>query len=38
VLHTFALTFLIASIAIWLVGVETKGRVLEQITASPKMA
>ncbi|HEY2136382.1 MAG TPA: MFS transporter, partial [Xanthobacteraceae bacterium] len=34
VLHTFALTFLIASIALWLVGVETKGKVLEQITAA----
>jgi MFS transporter, putative metabolite:H+ symporter len=32
VLHTFALTYLIASIAIWLVGIETKGRVLEEIT------
>jgi putative MFS transporter len=34
VLHTFALTFLIASIALWLVGIETKGKVLEQITAA----
>ncbi len=33
VLQTFALTFLIAAIAVWLVGVETKGMVLEQITA-----
>lgn len=33
VLHTFALTFLIAAIALWFVGVETKGKVLEQITA-----
>ena len=33
VLHTFALTFLIASLALWLVGIETKGKVLEQITA-----
>jgi putative MFS transporter len=32
VLHTFALTFLIAAIALWLVGIETKGKVLEQIT------
>jgi MFS transporter, putative metabolite:H+ symporter len=32
VLHTFALTYLMAAIAIWLVGVETKGMVLEQIT------
>lgn len=38
VLHTFALTFLIAAIAIWLVGVETKGLVLEQITAKVKPA
>lgn len=38
VLHTFALTFLIASLAIWLVGVETKGRVLEQITGPAKTA
>ncbi len=38
VLHTFALTFLIASFALWGVGVETKGRVLEQITAEPKPA
>ena len=33
VLHTFALTFLIASIALWFVGVETKGKTLEEITA-----
>jgi putative MFS transporter len=32
VLHTFALTFLIAAFALWLVGIETKGKVLEQIT------
>jgi MFS transporter, putative metabolite:H+ symporter len=32
VLHTFALTYLIAAVAIWLVGIETKGMVLEQIT------
>jgi putative MFS transporter len=38
VLHTFALTFLIASIALWLVGVETKGLVLEQIAAKVKPA
>ena len=31
VLHTFALAYLISAIAIFLVGVETKGRVLEQI-------
>jgi MFS family permease len=34
VLHTFALSFFIASIALWAVGIETKGRVLEQITAA----
>jgi hypothetical protein len=34
VLHTFALTYLIAAIAVFLVGIETKGRVLEQITAA----
>jgi putative MFS transporter len=33
VLHTFALTFLIAAIALWMVGVETKGRTLEEIAA-----
>ena len=38
VLHTFALTFLIAAIALWLVGVETKRLVLEQITAKVKAA
>jgi MFS transporter, putative metabolite:H+ symporter len=38
VLHTFALTFLIAAIALWLVGVETKGLVLEQITAKVQPA
>jgi putative MFS transporter len=37
VLHTFALTFFIASIALWAVGVETKGRTLEEITGG-KMA
>jgi MFS transporter, putative metabolite:H+ symporter len=31
VLHTFALSFLIASLALWLVGIETKGRALEEI-------
>lgn len=36
VLHTFALTFLIASFALWFVGIETKGLVLEQITAKTK--
>src|SRR5262245_17125232 len=38
VLDTFALTFLIASIALWMVGVETKGRVLEQINAETALA
>jgi putative MFS transporter len=33
VLHTFALSFLVAAIALWLVGVETKGRALEEIQA-----
>jgi putative MFS transporter len=32
VLHTFALTYLLASFAILAVGIETKGMVLEQIT------
>src|SRR4051812_47759480 len=32
VLHTFALTYFIAAIAIWAVGIETKGMVLEKIT------
>jgi MFS family permease len=32
VLHTFALTFLIAAIALWFVGIETKGKTLEEIT------
>ena len=32
VLHTFALAYLIAAIAIVLVGIETKGKVLEDIT------
>jgi putative MFS transporter len=36
VLHTFALSFLIAAFALWFVGVETKGRALEEINqASP---
>jgi putative MFS transporter len=38
VLHTFALTFLIAAIAVWLVGVETRGLALEQIAAKVKPA
>ena len=32
VLHTFALAYLIASFALLAVGIETKGRVLEEIT------
>ena len=32
VLHTFALTYFIAAIAIWTVGIETRGLVLEKIT------
>jgi putative MFS transporter len=31
VLHTFALSYLISAIALWLVGVETRGRALEEI-------
>src|ERR1700750_2411842 len=38
VLHTFALTFLIASIALWFVGVETRGRTLEEITGQTARA
>ena len=38
VLHTFTLSFFIASIALWAVGIETKGRVLEQITAAERTA
>ncbi len=38
VLHTFALTFLIASIALWFVGVETRGRTLEEITGQAAKA
>jgi putative MFS transporter len=34
VLHTFALAYLIAAIALWLVGIETKGRALEEITSA----
>ena len=33
VLHTFALTYLIAALALLAVGIETKGKVLEEITA-----
>jgi hypothetical protein len=32
VLHIFALTYFIAAIAIWMVGIETRGLVLEKIT------
>ena len=31
-LHTFALTYLIASFALLAIGIETKGLVLEEIT------
>ncbi len=31
VLHTFALSYLISAIALWAVGVETRGRALEEI-------
>jgi MFS family permease len=34
VLHTFALTFLLASFAVIAIGIETKGRVLEEISAT----
>jgi hypothetical protein len=37
VLYTFALAYLIASFALLAVGIETKGRVLEEIT-QPKFA
>jgi putative MFS transporter len=33
VLHTFALSFLIAAFALWAIGIETRGKVLEEITA-----
>jgi putative MFS transporter len=38
VLHTFALSFLMAAIALWFVGIETKDRSLEQITAGSAKA
>jgi hypothetical protein len=38
VLHTFALTFLLAAIALWFVGVETKGKTLEEITGGKTAA
>ena len=34
VLHTFAFTYLVASLAVLAIGIETKGLVLEQITAA----
>jgi putative MFS transporter len=34
VLHTFALTYLLASFAVIAIGIETKGRVLEEISAT----
>lgn len=38
VLHTFALAFLIGSVAVFFVGIETKGKVLEEIAeADPQM-
>jgi MFS transporter, putative metabolite:H+ symporter len=37
VLHTFALSFLIAAFALWAIGIETRGKVLEEIT-QPKLA
>ena len=33
VLHTFALSFLVAAFAVWAIGIETRGKVLEEITA-----
>ena len=38
VLHTFALAYLVSAIALWLIGIETKGRVLEQITGDGGLA
>lgn len=38
VLHTFALAYLIGSIAIFFVGIETKGMVLEKITEADETA
>jgi len=38
VLHTFALAYLVSAIALWLIGIETKGRVLEQITEHDGLA
>jgi putative MFS transporter len=36
VLHTFALSFLIAAFALWAIGIETRGKALEEIT-QPKL-
>jgi putative MFS transporter len=38
VLHTFAFSYLVAAIALLLIGVETKGRALEQIEEAQKPA
>jgi putative MFS transporter len=38
VLHTFAVSFLMSAIALWLIGVETKGRALEEIKEAQKPA
>ncbi len=38
VLHTFAASFLMSAIALWLIGVETKGRALEEIKEAQKPA
>jgi len=32
VLHTFALSFLVAAFALWAIGIETRGKALEEIT------
>ena len=34
VLHTFALAYLMSAVALWLVGIETKGRALEEISGA----
>ena len=38
VLHTFALSYLIAALALLAIGIETKGKVLEEITGAPAPA
>jgi putative MFS transporter len=40
VLHTFALSYLVSAVALWMIGVETKGRALEEINreASPDLS